>query len=362
MAAPLTLRSLYLDLTRTVEISNNFLTVDPIPPITSAMIQNFTIVNEDISSSADISGSKIADASIPLSKIENIDGQSFTDYLSALGLPDYGTVTSDMIVDGSIMNIDICDGQITTEKIADGTIMNADISSNADISGSKIQAATDTNAGVVTTSQQTFGGLKIFRNGASVGGVFSSSGNTTLENPLPILFRSANDDDINECRRIDVFVKNTHATAPGALIIKIPIAASGSPEASSYFEVTLIGTQPITAVNTAGGVSVVQAAAPLAYTTRCIITVTGIEVTTTLFGKTNNVDPLVATALKKFSGDGEFATNLMIAVGCRRYTAYHLTGFRSGAEPTIYYVTRPGSLPNSQEEADQFLANTLILY
>ena len=74
--------------------------------VNSANIVNGSIVNDDVSNSADISGSKLADDSVTLAKLGS------------------GTLPSDIVV--------------TSTNIQDGTIVNADINTSADISGSKL--------------------------------------------------------------------------------------------------------------------------------------------------------------------------------------------------------------------------------
>ena len=396
--AQLTLRSLYLDLTRTAEISDNFLTVDPIPPITSAMIANGTIVNADISESADISGSKIAASSISLDKIVNVDGQTFQQYLSNLGgLPGSSTITSDMIVNDTIVNADIspnadisgskiadgsitsakivngtivnanisdsadisgskiADGSITSVKIANGTIVNADISPTADISGSKIEPATETAAGVVTTGTQSFSGLKTFADSLAIQGDFSSTGSTMLDNPRPVLCSVYNTDGTHPYGHIDVLVRNTNSTNPtNFIVIQIPINTSTSSEVSSYYEITLIGRQPITTIDTSG--STVSADSAVTSTTRCLLTVTGIEVTTTILGKSNTTEPFVATRLLQSSGGPNNTTNLLIGIGFRKFSAYHVKGVRAGAEPIIHFITHTDPII-TQPAADNLLTD-----
>ena len=365
--AQLTLRSLYLDLTRTAEISDNILTVDPIPPITSAMIANGTIVNADISESADISGSKIAASSISLDRIVNVDGQTFQNYLSNIaGLPGSGTITSDMIVSGTIVNADIsdnadisgskiADGTITSAKIANGTIVNADISDNADISGSKIEPATETNAGVVTTGTQSFSGLKTFADSLAIQGEFSSTGATMLDNPRPVLCSVYNTDGTHPYGHIDVLVRNTNTTDPtNFIVIQIPINTSTSSEVSSYYEITLIGRQPITTIDTSGSTVSAASAVPVTSTTRCLLTVTGIEVTTTILGKSNTTEPFVTTRLLQSIGGPNNTTNLLIGVGFRKFSAYHVKGVRAGTEPIIHFIT------HSDPIITQPGANTLL--
>ena len=101
------------------------------------------IVNSDINASADIAGSKLADDSVGLSK------------LGGGALPTDITVSSNNIVDGTIVNADIksdagiaytklqtgvlpADRMVNSDNIVDGSIVNADINASAEIQGSKL--------------------------------------------------------------------------------------------------------------------------------------------------------------------------------------------------------------------------------
>jgi hypothetical protein len=101
------------------------------------------IVNSDINASADIAGSKLADDSVGLSK------------LGGGALPTDITVSTNNIVDGTIVNADIksdagiaytklqtgvlpADRQVNSDNIVDGSIVNADINASANIAGSKL--------------------------------------------------------------------------------------------------------------------------------------------------------------------------------------------------------------------------------
>jgi hypothetical protein len=102
--------------------------------ITSDKIADLTIVDGDISLTADIAKTKISG--------------------TAVTQADTGTVTSTMIADGTIVAGDIADGAITSAKILDGTIVNADISATAAIAATKIAgtAITAADTGTVTST------------------------------------------------------------------------------------------------------------------------------------------------------------------------------------------------------------------
>ena len=102
------------------------------------------IVNSDVNASADIAGSKLADDSVGLSK------------LGGGALPTDITITTNNIVDGTIVNADIksdagilytklqtgvlpADRMVNSANIVDGSIVDADINANADILGSKLK-------------------------------------------------------------------------------------------------------------------------------------------------------------------------------------------------------------------------------
>jgi len=101
------------------------------------------IVNSDINASADIAGSKLANDSVGLSK------------LGGGALPTDITITTNNIVDGTIVNADIksdagiaytklqtgvlpADRMVNSANIVDGSIVDADINASADIQGSKL--------------------------------------------------------------------------------------------------------------------------------------------------------------------------------------------------------------------------------
>jgi hypothetical protein len=75
-------------------------------------------------------------------------------YGTIAGVPANNSITSAMIVDGTIVTEDLADNAITSAKIADGTIVNGDISSNAAIAATKITGWEDDQ---VILSGQIFG-------------------------------------------------------------------------------------------------------------------------------------------------------------------------------------------------------------
>jgi len=163
------------------------------------------IVNADISASAEIAVSKLADgdarqllqtdaAGTGVEWASNIDipgtldvtgAATFDSSVAVTGaltksgsnvvtVGDTGTVTSTMILNGTIVDADINasaaiaktkisgtaitaadTGTVTSTMIADGTIVDGDINAAASISASKIEAATTTNAGVVQLTDST---------------------------------------------------------------------------------------------------------------------------------------------------------------------------------------------------------------
>jgi len=102
--------------------------------VTSGKIANGTIIDEDVSASAEIATSKISGLDTALGLKAPLASPTFT---GTVTLP-AGTITSGMILDGAIDTADIADSAITSAKIADGTIMNADLNASAEIAQSKI--------------------------------------------------------------------------------------------------------------------------------------------------------------------------------------------------------------------------------
>ena len=96
--------------------------------VNSANIVDGSIVNDDVSNSANISGSKLADDSVTLAKLGG------------------GTLPSDIVV--------------TTTNLQDGTIVNADVNSSAAIAGTKINPNFGSQ-NVVTTGTLGSGNLTV---------------------------------------------------------------------------------------------------------------------------------------------------------------------------------------------------------
>ena len=129
-------------------VTNGVYTTDT-GTVTSTMILDGTILNADINASAAIDKTKISG--------------------TAVTVADTGTVTSTMILDGTILNADINSaaaidktkisgtavtvgdtGTVTSTMIADGTIVNADVNASAAIAYSKLNLnGTITSADIV---------------------------------------------------------------------------------------------------------------------------------------------------------------------------------------------------------------------
>lgn len=106
---------------------NNVVTVGDTGTVTSQMVADGTLVNADINASAAIDHSKLASITAGSVLLGN-----------ASNVPTATALTGDVTVNS---------GGVTA--ISSGVIVNADVSASAAISGSKIQAATTTNAGAV---------------------------------------------------------------------------------------------------------------------------------------------------------------------------------------------------------------------
>jgi Major tropism determinant N-terminal domain len=115
--------------------------------VTSTMIANGTIVDADINASAAIATSKISGLDTALAAKAPLASPTFT---GTVTLPS-GTVTSTMILDGTIATADIADSAITSAKIADGTIVTGDIADGA-ITTAKILDGTIATADIADSA------------------------------------------------------------------------------------------------------------------------------------------------------------------------------------------------------------------
>ena len=125
------------------------------------------------------------------------------DSLNLAGVAD-GAIATASLQDNAVTSIKIQDGAVTSAKIQDGTIVNDDVNASAAIAGSKIQAASTSNAGAVqltdstsstsTTTAATPNSVKTaydLANAAlpSTGGLVT--GDVTLDNQSDLRFREA---------------------------------------------------------------------------------------------------------------------------------------------------------------------------
>ena len=129
--------------------------------ITSDKIANDTIVDGDINASAAIGWTKLGISStVSSAEVGYLDGvtsaiQTQIDTKAPLASPTFtgtvtlpsGTVTSAMILDGTIATADIADGAITTGKILDGTILAGDLADGA-VTSAKILDGTILDADI----------------------------------------------------------------------------------------------------------------------------------------------------------------------------------------------------------------------
>jgi hypothetical protein len=139
--------------------------------VTSTMILDGTILNADINSAAAIDKTKISG--------------------TAVTVGDTGTVTSTMIADGTILNADInasaaiaysklnLNGTITSADIVDGTIVNGDINASAAIDWTKLgisSTVSSTEIGYVdgvTSAIQTQLDAKLPKTGGTMSGAIA---------------------------------------------------------------------------------------------------------------------------------------------------------------------------------------------
>jgi hypothetical protein len=256
--------------------------------------------------------------------------------------------------------------EIPSDLIQNFSIMNIDISANADISGSKIQSATVSNSGVITATTQDFSGAKTFASG------FFIKGSMTRDEPDA-------DEPMRMVRRVtplrgltslapserafgsqELMIRSVNTTSTNNflnVVLRVPFGYYW--EVSSCIEVTVIGKQPIYSVDNTG--TTVTALPAVSSTVRCLITVTGIQVTTTFFGQTDSV-PLITTKLQKFnSGNFANATNLVIGIGFRNYSAYHVKTVKSFDSPFFYLLHNYTDI-NTQTDAQNLFDTVALQY
>ena len=102
-----------------------------------------------------------------------------------------GTVTSTMILDGTIATADIADSAVTSAKIADDTIVNADINSAAAIAQSKIADLTTDLAAKASLSGATFTGA-VSGTSLTLSGDLTVNGTTTNINSTSLVVEDKN--------------------------------------------------------------------------------------------------------------------------------------------------------------------------
>ena len=102
-----------------------------------------------------------------------------------------GTVTSAMILDGTIATADLADSAVTSAKIADDTIVNADINSAAAIAQSKIADLTTDLAAKASLSGATFTGA-VSGTSLTLSGDLTVNGTTTNINSTSLVVEDKN--------------------------------------------------------------------------------------------------------------------------------------------------------------------------
>ena len=147
-------------------ISGTIVTTGDTGTVTSAMISDGTIVDADISATAEIAVSKLVDgaarqllqtdaAGTGVEWASNIDIPGTLDVTSAATFDSTVAVTGALTKSGSNVVTVGDTGTVTSTMLLDGTILNADIDASAAIAGSKIVAATTSVVGAVQLSDST---------------------------------------------------------------------------------------------------------------------------------------------------------------------------------------------------------------
>jgi hypothetical protein len=155
--------------------------------ITSANITDGTIVNGDISDSAEIAVSKLADgaarqllqtdaAGTGVEWTDNIDVPGTLDVTGAATFDSSVAVTGALTKSGSNVVTVGDSGTVTSTMIADGTIVNADVNSSAAIAGTKISPDFGSQ-NVTTTGNATAAALIPSGSSVPTNGVYLPSAN-----------------------------------------------------------------------------------------------------------------------------------------------------------------------------------------
>ena len=111
--------------------------------VTSAMIANGTIVDEDISSTADISPAKIDGTAVTQADTGTVSTTMIADDAVTNDKIANNAVGIENMQDDSVGTAELVDGAVTSAKIFNGTIVNDDISNTAAIAQSKVSGLTD---------------------------------------------------------------------------------------------------------------------------------------------------------------------------------------------------------------------------
>jgi len=144
----------------------------PSGTVTSTMILDGTIATADIADSA-ITSAKIADGTIVAGDIAD------------------GAITTAKILDGTIATGDIADSAITSAKIANDTIVDADINSAAAIAQSKISGLTTDLAAKAPLAAPAFTGTATAVN-LTISGDLTVNGTTTNINSTSLVVEDKN--------------------------------------------------------------------------------------------------------------------------------------------------------------------------
>ena len=144
----------------------------PLGTVTSTMILDGTIATADIADSA-ITSAKIADGTIVAGDIAD------------------GAITTAKILDGTIATGDIADSAITSAKIANDTIVDADINSAAAIAQSKISGLTTALADKAPLASPALTGTATAVN-LTISGDLTVNGTTTNLNSTNLVIEDKN--------------------------------------------------------------------------------------------------------------------------------------------------------------------------
>jgi hypothetical protein len=213
---------------------SNFVTTGDTGTVTSTMISDGTIVDGDINAAAAIAQSKIANLTTDLGLKAPLADPTFT---GTVTLPT-GTVTSGMILDGTIVNADINASAAIAQSKVDG--LTTDLAAKLALAGGTMTGAiamgTNKITGLGTPTDSTDAATKAYVDAVTEGlhihpsVVAATTANVTLESALE---NGDTLDGVTLATGNRILVKNQTTQSENGIYV---VAASGAPSRATDFD------------------------------------------------------------------------------------------------------------------------------